>query len=309
MSITAVFYDIITVLMSLIIAVGGISSPSTADVIETLNGNANLTMFVTSDTQLADYTVERDKNVYAAVQDMLNSNCTVDAFLCSGDIGECGFQSEYDRVYDYLIPLRDNGIVDNFIFALGNHDTRYRDIGQVTERFLALQNSFNSRENAVNTRSFAYKVNGYTVISLSTDVALNDYQKFSEDTFQWVNEVLADAAKDGKPVFVINHFPFDGTHGIPEDDDDETMGADSERFRKIFDKYDNVFYFCGHTHKRFSDETVEKVGNFYSINVPALFSSGCGFFVEVTDNEVLIRGRDFSTGEWRTDAEYSFELK
>ena len=309
MSITAVFYEIMTVLMSVVIAVGGVSAPSTAAVIEKINEDANLTMFVTSDTQIADYTVGRDKNVYASVQDMLNSECTVDAFLCAGDIGESGTQSEYNRVCDYLMPLRDNGVVENFVFTLGNHDTRYRNINQVTERFLALQNSFNSEENAVNTRSFAYKVNGYTVISLSTDVALNDCQSFSKETFQWIDKTLAEATADGKPVFVINHFPFDGTHGIPEDDDDETIGGDSTKLRKIFDKYDNVFFFCGHTHKRFGDQTVEKVGNFYSINVPALFSSGCGFFVEVTDNEVLLRGRDFSKGEWRTDAEYSFEIK
>ena len=134
----------------------------------------------------------------------------------------------------------------------------------------------------------------------------------SREQLIWLDMTAAEATKDGKPVFIIIHQPFRNTHGLPRlwyDGrwDSGYIGDQSEEVFEILNKYENVIMISGHMHSGFGQYTYEKVGNIYSVNIPAagLHNKHCdygdgdfslGYTAEVYDKEVLFRARDFGRG-------------
>ena len=90
-------------------------------------------------------------------------------------------------------------------------------------------------------------------------------------------------------------------------------------------KYDNVFMISGHIHTGISNadtkaelgyESVEKVDNIWSLNLPMIngfnevgeWFPGTSYTVEVYEDKVVFRARNFMTGLWRPEYNYTAEL-
>ena len=82
----------------------------------------------------------------------------------------------------------------------------------------------------------------------------------------------------------------------------------------------------GHVHNGFVNDSqtgvygyasVESYGSFHSINLPSFMyvnmrgrlGNGCGYSIEVYDDEVLVRARSFTAGIWYTDYDVTIPLK
>ncbi|MBR2417608.1 MAG: hypothetical protein IKB12_03150, partial [Clostridia bacterium] len=86
------------------------------------------------------------------------------------------------------------------------------------------------------------------------------------------------------------------------------------RLSDVIDDYDNLLYFCGHTHAPLSSSSVSVVNGVQQINIPKStehategYECGIGAVVEVYDGEVLLRIRDFDDGKWVEGYEYSYK--
>ena len=135
-----------------------------------------------------------------------------------------------------------------------------------------------------------------------------------EDTLEWLNTRMENYSKDGLPIFVVNHFPFIDTCPLSYYDEivinDNSIGAQDAQIRKILASYDDVFYFCGHLHSSFGmvepvEVVSEGVGSFIEMNLPAIKGASrayanvpASWLMYVYADEIVLRARDFTTGEW-----------
>ena len=82
-----------------------------------------------------------------------------------------------------------------------------------------------------------------------------------------------------------------------------------EALYEIMNRYDNIVLITGHLHQGFGVGSYELVGKIHSVNVPSITIenkdgdeagniSGIGYMVEVYDDEVIFRARNFAKGEY-----------
>jgi hypothetical protein len=97
-----------------------------------------------------------------------------------------------------------------------------------------------------------------------------------------------------------------------------SVGAQSDELRAILGKYENVFLISGHEHTGFGQYTYQEIDGFYSINLPSFGITnkdgeyndpGTGYVVEVYDDTVVFKARDFGKGIWLPDYDLALPIK
>ncbi len=331
-------YQLMAMLMSVLMALGAITVPSTDDTLRTMDASAVLDFVVTGDPQVSNYMPEREKNLISLSQDIMNSQIELDAFIIAGDIAENGFQEEFDRVYDSINAFN----TKNFIMCAGNHDIRLREYEQSKERFLGFMNDLNKGENVQDNLYYKYMVDGYTFLVMGSDKGNFEDAFISDAQLQWLNIELKNATKTGRPVFVICHYPLAESHGLPgtwgssnSDDvygslptyvanpDPDLTGSIGEQTNEVYEilnDYKNVFFITGHLHTGFGKntyQTIDEANNVQGINVPSVGinnkdgsynNPGTGVYVEVTPDSVTFYARDFAQGKFLTTSEFEHSV-
>ena len=306
-------------------------SPSTDDVITALDEDAvKLTFAAMADPQISNYMLTREPAFRAAGDDLANAKTPIDALVIAGDVTENALECEYDAVTEDIIDTN----VKNFIIATGNHDIRLRCYSQASNRFINFHNNLNKSVNSdltIDELHYSYDINGYTFIVLGSDRTEFEEVYLNKQQLIWFDKTLEAKTKDGKPVFVVVHQSFKNTHGLPDTwnspiDAAGTMGEQNDEVRAIFNKYDNVIMLSGHLHTGFGKYTYERIDNFDSINLPsvgienkdggfvgeapeeAYNDAGVGYMVEVYDDEVIFRARDFAKGKYLPKYDITIEI-
>ena len=127
----------------------------------------------------------------------------------------------------------------------------------------------------------------------------------SKAQYDWLKGVLDKAAAEEAPIFVFNHHPINWFRGT------EGSGLDSNSLSNLLKQYDSLLYIHGHIHDDLD------AANFYTrngvscINLPRCteiteYAAGDGIVVEVYEDEVVVRGRDFIKGEWIDGLRYEY---
>lgn len=332
--ITNVFNQVLSILMTILMSMGIITSPPADTPLKKQNENAVLNFVVVGDPQVANYNPTREAAFVSFAEDVMNSQTKLDAFILAGDIAENGFQSEFDQVYKYIKDFN----TDNFIMATGNHDIRLRDYSQSSERFLTFMNSLNSSANAQTSTHYKYEVNGYTFLVMGSDRTEFEEAYISPAQLQWLNTELNKATKSGKPVFVICHQPLAESHGLPDtwgSSENEPVGLYMDEYKRqasydltgsvgeqtndiydIITRYKNVFFITGHLHTGFGKytyQTIDGENNVQGINVPSVGidnkdgvynNTSTGLYCEVTEDQVIFYARDFAEAKFLSADEF-----
>ncbi len=329
------FQEIAALLLSFVMMFGGVTTPATGDLLRNFSDDVNIDFILTGDTQVCDYMPEREANLISLAEDINNSDIELDAFIIAGDIAENGMQEEFDRVTSHISGFN----VKNFIMCTGNHDIRLREYEQSKERFLNFMNGLNAEENAQNDVYYKYMVGDYTFLVMGSEEGRFEDAYISNAQLQWLNIELKEATKDGKPVFVICHYPLAEGHGLPNTwgsansgagdeslptyerkDDYDMTGCIGDQTNDVYDilvKYENVFFVTGHLHTglgKYTYETISEENNVQGVNVPSVGidnkdgvynNPGTGLFVEVTDSQVIFYARDFRNGKFLSTEDWS----
>jgi len=191
---------------------------------------------------------------------------------------------------------------DNLVIVPGNHDfgNGTGDYEMYRDRFLKYANFVGAD---IDSPYFYKVIDGCYFIVLSTESDTVNDMNISDAQLQWLKGVLDEAAKTDRPIFVFNHYPVNYIQN----------GAYT-RLSDVIDDYDNLIYFCGHTHAPLSSSSVSVVNGVQQINIPKStehategYECGIGAVVEVYDGEVLLRIRDFDDGKWVEGYEYSYK--
>ncbi len=319
-----VFYKLLAVFMSLFYSFNGFVSPATTDVIKAVDeDNVKMTFAAWADPQISNYLLEREQYVRGGAEDLANAETPVDALVLAGDITENGLYGEYQFVYDRI----SNSGVKHFITATGNHDIRLRVYSDSLKRFTKFTNALNENSGSdlrVDSMHYRYSVNGYEFVVLGSDKMVFEEAYISDAQLEWFDNTLAETSATGKPTFVILHQVLKGTNNVENAWNSSVEGAgsvgdQSDALRDIMNKYDNIILITGHLHQGFGIGTYEMVGKIHSINLPSISIDnkdgdeagnipGIGYMVEVYDDEVLFRARNFAKGEYMPEYDITIDV-
>lgn len=279
-----------------------------------------LTFAAISDVHLTVSTARADM-LALGLEDMQNASPRLNALVLCGDNTDHGYRDQYNLLAQTMAKYTP---AEQIILAEGNHDTwTADDYAPAKALFLEYNKRITGRE--LTEPYYTAEVNGYTFIVMASEADRTDAY-ISDAQLTWLDEQLSAAAGQGKPVFVISHWPLNGSHGLPKTwtmkaDSDPAIGGfgdQSDEIEAILKSYPNVFLISGHIHNGFSNEAFKKIdpffeftsvehdGSFHSVNLPSymyLFVTGTGlnaqgYVFEVYADHVLLRARNFAAGTW-----------
>lgn len=189
---------------------------------------------------------------------------------------------------------------DRLLLTLGNHDT-----GNGEGRYDLLVNRYYSYYNTfcgldVQRPYYSDQVNGYDFIFLGSEEDDINSPVISDAQLLWLDDQLAEATADGEPVFVFAHHPYENFE-------------DPSALLDVLTDYDNIFFFTGHTHRY--DILQENLSDgVHYFNLPRVTElnedgetfdvTGQGLNVEIYEDQIVIRERNFFTGEWMDSYEF-----
>jgi 3',5'-cyclic AMP phosphodiesterase CpdA len=157
-------------------------------------------------------------------------------------------------------------------------------------------------------------VKGYHFIALGSegpepgDISKIDYALLSEAQYRWLDKTLSINADSKKPIFVFLHQPIDNTvYGSKYCNGNLSDG----RLVSILRKYPQIFLFSGHSHCILNHEGTVYQNGFTMVNTSAvsytwleesnsLQKYSQGLLVDVYEDRVDIKAREFTTGRWIT---------
>lgn len=253
-----------------------------------------------------------------------------DALIIAGDMTDDGLEADYENLSK---SFSNYNPADNILLAVGNHDT-WTDENDMyepaKENFIKYSKEISGRE--LTECYYSTEINGYTFIVMASE-GTNVAAYISPAQLEWLRAEMEKAAEKGLPVFVVSHWPIALTHGLPEtwgeeeepSPEDGSFGAQNAEVEAILKDYDNVFLISGHIHNGLVNEeraavygytSVESYGSLHSINLPSYmfltsrgnFMNGNGYSIEVYENEVVLRARNFISGIWLTDYDVTIPL-
>lgn len=256
---------------------------------------------IVSDVHTEGTNAMRYKVLARSMQDMKKCKNGNDAILFLGDNTMNGFRGE-NRLFHGIVRAVLHG--ENVMTVLGNHDVGNGQ-GNYDEKlndFLFFSDAFFGRK--LEKPCYTQEINGYTFIVLGLDVQLD-----------WLQNAL-DAADGDKPVFIFAHFPLQ-RDAMQGDSDTDTLTAMLARYGADHD----VFCFVGHTHMDLTYSSFRSFDGYKQVYLPRLTElvgdkdneptrrTGDGLEVEVYDDELVIRGRNFFRGEWIENDGEPFEVR
>ncbi len=305
-----------------------------APVLKTEEENCRLNVSMISDTHIEKNEILRKAFLKTGLRNMGRAKVQVDAILIDGDLTNYADEDSLAIYYDIISKYAPS--TAKVITVAGNHDIGHagdRDVTDITrEEALANVIKYHNSYYGDNTTAnyYAMDINGYRFIILGDEVVDGghwDAVSMTDEQLQFLDDQLAEGTKEGKPVFVCCHWPFDGVNG--EDTIWDGSGTepheDPYRMLSILEKYKNVFYISGHMHggvrctkvaDKYNMPMAEKVNGVTYLNLPTfgivnwygITWSGTGAQLEVYDGKVIFRPVNYLTCNWYANSEYSFDL-
>lgn len=191
---------------------------------------------------------------------------------------------------------------ENIFVTMGNHDigNGEGDFAQLNTKFI-FNNNFYLKNDL--DKGYYYKViNGcYMIFLASEDLTVNTCV-MTEEQLEWFKGVLDEAAAKNAPTFVFNHHPLTYLSGV-----------DGNSLKNLLAEYDNILYIHGHIHDELDADNFKNEGGVNTINLPRStetveYEPGDGIVVEVYEDEVVVKVRDFIKGEFVEGLEYRYPL-
>lgn len=315
---SSLFRKIGSVFMSIFVALGlvaGSAVPSGNSIAFKNSSEVKLSAVYLSDTHIKNDGVSVQQ-LELAFDDINSSKESFDVIALTGDITDGGDNASYNLAWNAVKNAKLSATV---LPAMGNHDV-WSTYETGAKQISAKASEYTGKK--IEKPYYSYDVKGYTFIVMGSD-APSDKANISPEQLSFLDSELSRATKDGKPAFVICHFPLKNTHGLPDvwRAGDGDIGAQSDSVRAILTKYKNVFYINGHLHTGVysaSLETLNAEKGVYSLNLPAygqpnakgtFKGTGIGVYMEVYDSEVIFTARSFKDSQPLDGFAKSFTLK
>ncbi len=298
-------------------------------VINNAKENCNLTAELISDVHIEQYDVFRKAFLAVGLGNLKRAKAEINTVVVAGDLTNYADEISLAKYYEILKKHSPVAVIS----AAGNHDIGHvgdRDVTDISREeakanFIKYNNEYLGTESDNNY--YTMMVNGYKFIVLGDDVIDGghwDAMDMSKEQLRFLDEELA--SSDGKPTFVVCHWPVDGMNGQEITYPDSSIDLSKNDIKTIMEKYKNVFYISGHSHGGIRSNAaaeycgmsnVEQQNGVTYVSLPSFgivnsFGypwSGTGFQMEVYDDRVIFRARNFLTNYWFTNAVFAVEIQ
>ena len=202
--------------------------------------------------------------------------------------------------------------------AIGNHEfSGYQSYEPALEQFLKYLRVTDDMEKPEDVPYYDTWINDYHFIVLGNTVYEPGVRAtIGDEQYAWLEEKLAEDA-DGRPVFLFMHQGMKNTVSGTAESEKWWGINDDAKLRDLLKKYPNVFFFTGHTHSEMdsansmygggSSAALFNTGSVGDLWIPSTDTSiegSQGLYVQVYADKVLVRGRDFVTGQWVASAQF-----
>ncbi len=257
---------------------------------------------ITSFVVVSDIHVETNNpKSYEALSDLLygiKAGEDIDTVVYTGDNVMNG--QFLENVFFYN-AVRSMMPAENNLVLTGNHDlgNGAGDHDKSRKDFIANNNLYFG---AKLDEPYYYRViNGCYFICISTEVGDPSQFYVSDEQYSWIESVLKEAKAAGAPTFVFSHFPI------------RDISQGGAEFAELLKEYNVTLYCHGHYHNELFSRNFYEWGGINSINLPRAtetkdYEPGDGIVVEVYEDEILVRGRDFIKGEWIEELTYTYDI-
>lgn len=170
---------------------------------------------------------------------------------------------------------------------------------------------------------YSYLLGGALMVFIGADSYENGKAVYSAEQLTWLDGIL-DAADAYEPVFIFMHEPLPNTVSGSMTNQGYGNVQNPEEVKAVLNNYKNIVVFSGHTQWGLEAErTMAYLGSgahaFNTAGIAHLWdekdgvgyevAGSQGYYVTVYEDAVLVRGRDFTTGEWISNAVYMFSTK
>ncbi|WP_125153475.1 metallophosphoesterase family protein [Clostridium rectalis] len=258
--------------------------------------NAKIVFPVISDIHIGANLLAEEKFKNALI-DLFELCPDYDALSIVGDSTNSGNEAEYKS---FMRILNANKRKDSkILIAMGNHE--YYSKGFNNKE---LENTF-VRETKMSALYYDKWIKGYHFIVLAPEN--NGDAILSTCQLNWLKNTIKENESKKKPIFVFLHQPFSNT----------VFGSNAwagienyEELYAILKMYPQVIFFSGHSHYNLDNEKTMYKKDFAMFNTGAInyiMTEGDGYapielsqglVVEVLEDKVIVRCREFSTGKW-----------
>ena len=232
------------------------------------------------------YGIKAGKDIDAAAylgDNVMNGQITEDLFFYAGLRG--------------INPAKNN------LVLVGNHDqgNGEGDFAELSENFLKLNKIFLG--NKLDKAYYYRVINGCYVIALASEDPDAQTFKMGTEQYNWLEGVLKEAKAANAPTIVLNHFPIRYLQGT----------YNGTQLANLFKEYNVDLFLHGHIHDDLGADNFYTWGGINCINLPRVteitqYVAGDGIVLEVYENEIVVRGRDFIKGEWIDGLDFTYTI-
>ena len=266
-----------------------------------------LNFAVLSDCHVEGNNTTRYRVFAKSLQDVRRNKSGNDAVVFLGDSTMNGQHIENMLFHGTVHALLRK---ENVLPVIGNHDVGNGkgDYEKLQNRWYDYTAAFFGRK--LSTPYYYEVVDGCYFIFLAQEAQRVYEMPMSDTQFEWLEGVLEQAADSGKPTFVFEHFPTDDATNLDLEPTDRLVQMLAD-----FNREHDLFCFVGHTHMPLHLYwSFHNSDGFPETYLPCLTrlggesddgildDTGVGLEVEVYENEVVLRGRDFFRGAWLVDS-------
>ncbi|NLK95308.1 MAG: metallophosphoesterase [Clostridiales bacterium] len=251
-------------------------------------------------------------NLQNAIDDLYSVNSYMDALVLNGDTVDQGLDKQYDDIKDVLSKNSDK-LPDTIIKNIGNHEYYDYDAENITEADVECRVNKYLEFAGTNKTYHDSWIKGYHFISLGSDYTGTEKVNaalISDEQLNWLRDTIKENYEEGKPIFVFLHQPIDmkffnlNVKGVDK----------NEELKSILSNYPEVILFTSHTHLT-PDKSADEEKQIVTVNTGSVNSNyvtdinsekgfvqdssySNGIYVEVKDNIVIIKARDFKSNTW-----------
>lgn len=283
----------------------------------------NFSFSVISDVHIAKNNDNAQLKLENALNDINQINPSEDnVVIINGDLVTDGEYESYNKLENVLSKYQET---NSFYYAIGNHEFFKADGNKESiKRFL----DFAKRNSVYDFK----EIKGYPFVFLGSeswgfrDPSEKDSAILSNEQLVWLENTLAEYKKTDSPVFAFIHQPMPNSVTGTDITYYQKSILESDKLMKILkENHDNLYLFSGHTHWDL------RLPNMLVQEPIVMASTGCvhdtygpdgkgheevvdrngsqGLLVDVYEDKVRIRARDFYKKEWIKTFDYMIPLK
>ena len=270
--------------------------------------NCNVCITVLSDCHVEGNNFKRFTGFGRILKDAKNNDFGNDVGIFLGDNTMNG--QEIESLFFYGL-VRQFDIADEYINVMGNHDigNGEGDYNKLAKRFYDYSNEFMGIKT---DKPYYYKVIGgvYFIVLGEEQLSVNE-NDMSDEQYEFLINTLELAKKFDAVSLICAHHPV---YNI-------TPTAKYNLWN-ILPQYKNVFFLSGHTHMDVEEGwTFCEPYGIKMINLPRCTENmgdgnevttdkdGIGMQIEVYDDEIVARARNYYTGQWVEGFEQHYAIE